>query len=198
MGIFTPNIKKLVSKQNQKGLIKALKYKDSSIRKEAFDALRNANWEPSDNIEKAYYSISGGDYHELTRIKPDMDLLNNFLRDDDDNVKIGIICVIGDLAYSEAINGLGEILQDEQEGVEVRETAADSLAKIGGSDAISKLRDTIELSALRASIYPNNSTIRDYSINVLGDIGEDGIEALKKADASIGALQNVANQARDA
>ncbi len=110
MLFFKPNVDKLKEKGDVRGLIKALKHKDVSIRRNAAKAL--GDLKASDAI----------------------DALIKALSDEDVGVRIEVARALGKLKDSKAIEPLLEVVRKD-ESLDVKIEAAKALKEIGYSKA---------------------------------------------------------------
>ena len=68
MGIFSPNIKKLVKKRDVEGLFKAMQHSDSQVRWRSAFALDRVGWKAGNDTEKAYYLRAKKEWDDLTEM----------------------------------------------------------------------------------------------------------------------------------
>ncbi len=108
MFFLKPNVEKLKEKGNVEGLIKALKYKDPSIRRKAANALG-----------------------EL-KAKESLDALIDALADEDVKVRLEVVRALGRLGDSRAVEALINVVKGD-ESLDVKLEAIKSLKSIGYS-----------------------------------------------------------------
>jgi len=104
-GLFKPNVERLQEKKNVKGLIKALRHKDSDVRWRAAKAL--------------------GEIGDKRAVEP----LIQALKDKDRDVRKEAVWTLGRIGDKRAVEPLIQALKDEY--WDVRERAAKTLVKIG-------------------------------------------------------------------
>lgn len=106
MGI---DVEKMEAKGDVKGLTKALKDKDETVRGKAAVALDNIDWKPGDNTEKAYYLAAKRKWDDLAKLgKPAVNLLISCLKDNDDvDVLVNAARTLGKIGDVKAIEQLG-------------------------------------------------------------------------------------------
>ena len=205
-----PNIEKMKEKKNVKGLIKALKHKDSDIRKGAADAL--------------------GEIGDARVVKPLIKALQDsdmfvYLKAAEALGKIGDARAVESLIVSlqnrskygveEALEALGKIgtpavepliaaLQDSNK--DIRRYAADALGKIGDARAVESLIKALQdsemfvsskaaealgkigapaVEPLIAALQDSDKDVRQYAAGILGKIGD-----ARAVESLINALQD--------
>lgn len=62
--LFKPNVEKMEREKDVAGLIKALGHKESSVKRQATEALDKIGWKPSNLADKVHYLIAKGDKDE--------------------------------------------------------------------------------------------------------------------------------------
>lgn len=107
---FKPNVKKLKEKGDVKGLIKALRHKDPSIRKDAAKAL--GDLKANEAVEE----------------------LIDALKDSNTDVRIEVVRALGKIKDEKAINPLIDVVREEK-SLDIKLEALRSLKDIGYSKA---------------------------------------------------------------
>ena len=185
MGIFgPPNIGKLKAAKNFKGLIGALKYKDSSVRKEAIEALVDIG-------------------------KPAVEPLIDALNDKDINIQLLAVESLGKIGDERAIEPLIKAFKDGMSLV--RSAAVVALRKfkdtravetiikalkdsysdvqINAAWSLAALKDTMAVEPLIENLKDRDSEVRKAAAYALGEIGDSRaveplIEAIKANKAN--------------
>lgn len=106
---FKPNIEKMKNKKDIKGLEKALKNKDVSIRVKAARALGEIG---DDSV---------------------VDVLIRSLEDDSIDVKRSVVWALGKIGSTKAINALVDVLKNEEAGLKIE--AAKALKEVSSKKA---------------------------------------------------------------
>jgi tetratricopeptide (TPR) repeat protein len=115
MGIFDkflkPNVEKMEKKKDVKGLIEALKHRETDVRKKAAEAL--------------------GKIGDTKAVEP----LIQALKDENLNVRLGGVAALGRIGDTKAVGPLIQALKDES----IRGGAATALGEIGDARAVDPL-----------------------------------------------------------
>jgi len=140
MVLFKPNVEKMEAKRDVKGLTKALKHHDTSIRARSALALERLGWKPKDDAERLNYLIAKNDWNELAKlaeptVKP---LIKAYRSERDNSVRRGIVSALGKRGDAKGQEFLVKVLGKDPDS-QVRCEAATGLAEIGDARAIGPL-----------------------------------------------------------
>lgn len=139
-----PDVKKMKSKKDIEGLIKALKDKDEDVRWEAADALDKLHWRPSDDSEKTLYLLAKQEWDALVELgQLAVEPLIQALEDEDElNIGKNAIEALGEIGDARAVEPLTQLLHENSSFVSaksVRDTVEVALARISrGREAVKK------------------------------------------------------------
>lgn len=104
MGI---DVEKMEARGDIKGLIKALKDKDETVRGKAAISVDKMGWKPSDDTERAYYLAAKRQWDELTKLgKPAVEPLILCLQGEEVDVLVNAARALGELGDVKAIKQL--------------------------------------------------------------------------------------------
>jgi len=110
-------------------LIETLKDEDIIVRWNAAEALGEIEWQPKDDVERAYYLIAREQWNKLVKLgEPTVEPLIKTLGDKDWDVRMRAARALGEIGDERAVEPLIELLEDDDEGV--RESAEEALEKI--------------------------------------------------------------------
>ncbi|MBI3165436.1 MAG: HEAT repeat domain-containing protein, partial [Chloroflexi bacterium] len=110
-------------------LITALKNLDKNVRRAAADALAQIDWQPTNNIQRAFYLAARQDWAEAIRIGADIELLIIALKDGGKDVQTAAVAALGQIGDARAIEPLLPLLKDKDS--DLRKAAAEALGMIG-------------------------------------------------------------------
>lgn len=119
MALFKPNVEKLEAKEDIKGLIEALRYKDSEVRCNAAIALGNLG--------------------DTRAVKP----LIHALQDENSNIQVQAAMALGKIGDPEAVEPLIQALKDE-DGYYARGSIVRALRDLGDTRAIRPLTQALK------------------------------------------------------
>lgn len=160
-----PNISKMKDNKDVKGLIKALSYKDESIRLRAIKALGIlGDPEAIEPLIKLLSHSFLGNYatFSLGKIgKPAVKPLINALQKDNKNVRINSTYALGLTGDTNAVQTLIQLLDDKNDTV--RMNAAAALGMIGSEEAV--------LSLIKA-LNDKHWKVRENATGALEQIGD--------------------------
>lgn len=101
------DVEKMETKGDVKGLIKALRDKDETIRGKAVAALDKIGCKPSDDTGKAYYFAAKREWDELTKLgKPAIEALILCLRGEEVVIRVKAALALGEIGDVKAIEPL--------------------------------------------------------------------------------------------
>ncbi|RZB32933.1 MAG: hypothetical protein AEth_00279 [Candidatus Argoarchaeum ethanivorans] len=153
-------------------LIQVMKTEDICDRGIAAKALDRIGWEPTDDVEKAYYLIAKRQWDELPRlgetvIEPLMLFIRSDSPDQDEAIR-----TLGKIRDGRAVKYFILLLNYNQ--YDVRDAAAEALGEIGNEKAVEPL-----IQALK-KYHPFGSRLESrYEISeALGKIGKPAVEPL--------------------
>lgn len=177
MSGFKPNIYKMEQNNDLEGLIRALKYNDCIIRKEAvvalkkiadkralfplIDTLKYEEWQDKYAVMNSVRE-NAAEALGLLKDKRAVEPLINALKDKDVDVRWKAAWALGNIGDKKAIGPLIFALQDEY--WPVRRFAASALGKIGHAKSVRSL-----INALNDEDWH----VRKYAADALGKIGDE-------------------------
>ena len=125
-------------------IVKRLEDLNWEVRAETVVVLEYLGWNPTNEREKALMLIGKERWEELFNLQElDENLLINFLKDPDSEIKSKLSWMLGELQTSKAITPLFQLLiKDKYQ--EVKESAAIALGKIGGGESINLLKKALQ------------------------------------------------------
>ena len=185
MGIFgPPNIEKLKAVKNFKGLIGALKHKDSSVRKEAIEALADIGKPAVEPLigalEGKDYEIQHGAAEALGRIGDEraIEPLIKAFKDGMSLVRSKAVGALSKFRDTRAVETIIKALKDNYSDVQ-----------INAAYALAALKDTMAVEPLIENLKERDREVRKAAAYALGEIGDSRaveplIEAIKANKAN--------------
>ncbi|MCE7742778.1 MAG: HEAT repeat domain-containing protein [Candidatus Heimdallarchaeota archaeon] len=127
-------------------LVQTLEDINWEVRAETVVVLEYLGWVPSNEREEALVLIGKERWEELFKLEElDENLLINFLKDSDSEIKSKISWMLGELQATNAVDSLYQLLLTDKYQ-EVKEQAANAIGKIGGENVIKLLQDALKSS----------------------------------------------------
>ncbi|MCX6841154.1 MAG: HEAT repeat domain-containing protein [candidate division WOR-3 bacterium] len=121
------------------GLTRALADEDAAVRYAAAEALAAQGCIPTEPEEKILYLCAKQDWRGARQAGPSaMPHLLSLLKDRDENVRLGVVKLLGSLRARDAAADVGHLLSDTSQ--EVRQQVAVALAAIGDEQQVGALR----------------------------------------------------------
>jgi hypothetical protein len=166
MGFFKPNIEKMKSKRDVKGLIKVLKDKEFVVREKAAKALGEIGEQAVEPLIQALKDIKGHGTNSavdaLAKIgKPAIEPLIETLKDEDRGARGYAAEALGKIDDTRAVEPLIKALKDEE--WVVRKEAVEALGKIGDARAVEPLIEALK---------HDHDDVRSRAARALGEIGD--------------------------
>jgi HEAT repeat protein len=121
------------------GLTRALADEDAAVRRAAAEALAAQGRIPTEPEEKILYLCAKQDWRGVRQAGPSaMAHIVSLLKDRDENVRLGVVKLLGSLRARDAAADVSHLLSDTSQ--EVRQQAAVALAAIGDEQQVGPLR----------------------------------------------------------
>ena len=180
MGLFSPNVKKLRAKGDVRGLIKALRYKEAEVRKDAAEALGEIrDKKASEDLFHIARGADLGDFAPGEVGEEEIEALIEALKDEDPRIRKIVAETLGRIGDKKAVEPLIEALKDEDP--EVRKFVAFQLAWVKDKKAVEPL-----IEALKDKDPEVRINVADY-LSMFGDERaiEPLIEALKDENPKV-------------
>jgi len=211
MLFLKPNVDKMKQKRNTKGLIKALKYKDSDIRLGAATVLEEFGWQPKTEDEKEAYLLAKKDFNKLSKLgKSAVKLLWKILRDDNNpQVRSGAAYAFGEIGEIGPVYGSCDIVEflsgrlEHETECNVCLSIVEAMRKIGNQSAINALVSRAHVTLMKGTVFYSLSSKKDIkvseaAVSALQTLGKNGLAALAAAKMSLDSLEkDLKNNRRD-